>query len=181
MLRQGQYLLPVGPRDEIAYVAVQDVAEVAALVLAAPEQHVGKLHELTGSASLDGPTVAATRPSASGESSPRAPDAGGTAVSTAILRPLTIDVDAPLVLTEVERVVTGPVEVVLGAGVCERVATCHEFALRRIQDGRPVYGATTGFGPLVGFDGVARLSALTASAHENPQRLVELWADAIAG
>ncbi|XMN04936.1 WS/DGAT domain-containing protein [Streptomyces griseobrunneus] len=29
-------------------------------------------------------------------------------------------------------------------------------------------------------DGVARLSALTTTAHENPQRLVELWADALA-
>ncbi|XMN04931.1 HAL/PAL/TAL family ammonia-lyase [Streptomyces griseobrunneus] len=74
-------------------------------------------------------------------------------MSTTMPRPLTIDIDAPLVLTEVERAATGPVEVVLGPGVHERVAACHAFALRRMQDGRPVYGATTGFGPLVGFRG----------------------------
>ncbi|MET8981191.1 aromatic amino acid ammonia-lyase [Streptomyces sp. NPDC004539] len=55
------------------------------------------------------------------------------------------------------------VDVELDHGTRERVAECHAFALRRIDDGRPVYGATTGFGPLVVFPG--RDQCATALAH----------------
>ncbi|MFI5887786.1 histidine ammonia-lyase [Streptomyces sp. NPDC051554] len=74
-------------------------------------------------------------------------------MSTALLAALPITTDAPLTTAALERAADGPVEIQIEAGVRERVAACHEFALRRIQDGRPVYGATTGFGPLVTFRG----------------------------
>ncbi|MFI7301162.1 aromatic amino acid ammonia-lyase [Streptomyces sp. NPDC050121] len=47
----------------------------------------------------------------------------------------------------------GPVELSVSSDVYERVATCNEFVLSCLRSGRPVYGATTGFGPLVIFDG----------------------------
>ncbi len=47
----------------------------------------------------------------------------------------------------------GPVQVTVNSVVRERIAACHEFALIRIAGGTPVYGATTGFGPLVAFPG----------------------------
>ncbi|MFI5887785.1 NAD(P)H-binding protein [Streptomyces sp. NPDC051554] len=59
MLRGGEFALPIGPADRIAYVAVEDVADVALAVLAAPHRHTGKAYELSGPEALDGPTVAA--------------------------------------------------------------------------------------------------------------------------
>lgn len=47
----------------------------------------------------------------------------------------------------------GPVEVVLGPATRNRVAEGREFVMRCLAEGRPIYGATTGFGPLVGFSG----------------------------
>ena len=48
-----------------------------------------------------------------------------------------------------------PVDVVLDDATWKRVATCREFVFRSLDTGQPVYGATTGFGPLVGFAGRA--------------------------
>jgi tyrosine ammonia-lyase len=47
----------------------------------------------------------------------------------------------------------GPLSVVVDPAARERVAACEAFALTSIVDGRPVYGATTGFGPMVGYAG----------------------------
>lgn len=38
-----------------------------------------------------------------------------------------------------ESAATGTVEILLDPGVRERIAVCHEFALRGIGSGRPVY------------------------------------------
>jgi uncharacterized protein YbjT (DUF2867 family) len=59
MLRGGEFALPVAREDRIAYVAVEDVADVAAAVLTDPEAHAGRAYQLTGPEGLDGPTVAA--------------------------------------------------------------------------------------------------------------------------
>ncbi|WP_197367651.1 HAL/PAL/TAL family ammonia-lyase, partial [Streptomyces clavuligerus] len=68
---------------------------------------------------------------------------------------VSIGPDDPLTLTDLERAAHGPVRIVLAPGVRERVRDCHEFALRRMSDGQEVYGATTGFGPLVDYPGRA--------------------------
>lgn len=49
----------------------------------------------------------------------------------------------------------GPVEVMLEPGARKRVLACRAFLDRCLADGRPVYGATTGFGPMVDFPGRA--------------------------
>lgn len=46
-----------------------------------------------------------------------------------------------------------PVRVDLAASVVERVRACHRFMLDCLADGRPVYGSTTGFGPMVVYAG----------------------------
>ncbi|MER6910551.1 aromatic amino acid ammonia-lyase [Streptomyces sp. NPDC000594] len=76
-------------------------------------------------------------------------------MSLTLPAPLTIGAGPPLTPADVERAAAGPLEIRLGPGVRERVGDCHTFALRRMTDGHPVYGATTGFGPLVGFPGRA--------------------------
>lgn len=58
-LRAGEFALPVGPGDRIPYVAVEDVARVAARILLDPAPHAGRVYELTGPEALDGPQVAA--------------------------------------------------------------------------------------------------------------------------
>ncbi|GAB3733495.1 aromatic amino acid ammonia-lyase [Amycolatopsis oliviviridis] len=47
----------------------------------------------------------------------------------------------------------GPLKVVLADDVESRVRRGHGFVSECLTDGRPVYGATTGFGPLVTFGG----------------------------
>ncbi|MGH3888217.1 MAG: aromatic amino acid lyase, partial [Pseudonocardiaceae bacterium] len=47
----------------------------------------------------------------------------------------------------------GPVQVVIGEAAAARVRRCREFVSECLADGRVVYGATTGFGPLVSFAG----------------------------
>jgi histidine ammonia-lyase/tyrosine ammonia-lyase len=46
-----------------------------------------------------------------------------------------------------------PVRVVIGDETLAAVARCREFVLDAIASGRSIYGATTGFGPLVSFAG----------------------------
>ncbi|OON73895.1 histidine ammonia-lyase [Streptomyces tsukubensis] len=46
-----------------------------------------------------------------------------------------------------------PVDIRVSAEVLDRVAACHTFARRHIDAGNAVYGASTGFGPLVDFRG----------------------------
>ena len=48
---------------------------------------------------------------------------------------------------------TLPVDFVVGPEVRQRVAACRDFTVRCLIEGRPVYGATTGFGPLAAFPG----------------------------
>ncbi|MEU6380379.1 aromatic amino acid ammonia-lyase [Streptomyces sp. NPDC046909] len=79
-------------------------------------------------------------------------------MSTAVSDSLAIGADTPIDLGALERAAAGPLGVRLDDEVLRRVDDCHAFALRRIGDGRPVYGATTGFGPLVGYEGRAEAS-----------------------
>ncbi|MFJ9892275.1 histidine ammonia-lyase [Streptomyces sp. NPDC091280] len=74
-------------------------------------------------------------------------------MSTIAPSELRFPVGPPLSFAELERAAEGPLRLVVEPEVRQRVAGCHEFALRRMADGRPVYGATTGFGPLVTFPG----------------------------
>jgi len=46
-----------------------------------------------------------------------------------------------------------PVRILLDEDTLERVARCREFAQQRLDGDDPVYGAHTGFGPLVGYPG----------------------------
>jgi histidine ammonia-lyase/tyrosine ammonia-lyase len=46
-----------------------------------------------------------------------------------------------------------PLDVVVDDKILAKVSMCREFALNAMKSGRPVYGATTGFGPLVAFAG----------------------------
>ncbi|MGI5506761.1 HAL/PAL/TAL family ammonia-lyase [Lentzea sp. CA-135723] len=48
-----------------------------------------------------------------------------------------------------------PLHVEIPAQVRERVARCHEFVLDVSTSGRSIYGVTTGFGPMVEFEGRA--------------------------
>ncbi|MEW1829944.1 NAD(P)H-binding protein [Streptomyces sp. NPDC088196] len=59
MPRGGELALPIGTADRIAYVAVEDVADVVLAVLADPGRHAGNAYELSGPEALDGPTVTA--------------------------------------------------------------------------------------------------------------------------
>ncbi|SFR30154.1 histidine ammonia-lyase [Lentzea waywayandensis] len=54
--------------------------------------------------------------------------------------------------------VSGPADVIAEEHVLARVAECREFVVNSLEGGRPVYGATTGFGPLVSFSGRAKLA-----------------------
>jgi histidine ammonia-lyase/tyrosine ammonia-lyase len=74
-------------------------------------------------------------------------------VPTTSLAPHPITTATTLDLAGLEEAAGGPVEVTFGPEVRERISECREFALRRIEDDRPVYGATTGLGPLVNFRG----------------------------
>ncbi|WP_431045354.1 HAL/PAL/TAL family ammonia-lyase [Streptomyces sp. P1-3] len=65
---------------------------------------------------------------------------------------LLITSEAPLGLDQLEQAAL-PLDVRIDPSVRKEVVTCHEFVLSCISDGRPVYGTTTGFGPLVGFPG----------------------------
>ncbi|MFG2004776.1 aromatic amino acid lyase [Spirillospora sp. NPDC048911] len=47
----------------------------------------------------------------------------------------------------------GPVEVVIDAATRGRMEACQQMLHASLRKGRAVYGATTGFGPLVGFPG----------------------------
>jgi tyrosine ammonia-lyase len=51
--------------------------------------------------------------------------------------------------------VAKPVGVVVDEETLARIAACHRFVLELLVSGRPIYGATTGFGPLVSFVGRA--------------------------
>ncbi|WP_280334760.1 aromatic amino acid ammonia-lyase [Nocardia wallacei] len=46
-----------------------------------------------------------------------------------------------------------PLSITIEPDVVERVARCRRFVLDRLTDGTAIYGATTGFGPLVAFAG----------------------------
>lgn len=63
-----------------------------------------------------------------------------------------VSLSAPLEPALLERA-WQPLLVELPDEVRARVARCRDFALDSIASGRPVYGATTGFGPLVTFNG----------------------------
>src|SRR6266571_3563400 len=52
----------------------------------------------------------------------------------------------------------GAMEVVANKEILGRVAACREFVLDSLAAGQSVYGATTGFGPLVSFSGRAELT-----------------------
>lgn len=56
-----------------------------------------------------------------------------------------------------------PVAVLIDATRLTKVAVCHEFLLDSLASGRSIYGASTGFGPLVSFPG----RALTADQCDN--------------
>ncbi|MGW7514382.1 HAL/PAL/TAL family ammonia-lyase [Streptomyces sp. NPDC054796] len=58
----------------------------------------------------------------------------------------------PLELAHLERAAT-PVDVRVDAAVRERITACRDFVVSSLDEDRPVYGATTGFGPLVTFSG----------------------------
>lgn len=53
----------------------------------------------------------------------------------------------------------GPLHVELPGAVRERIARCREFLLEASGSGRAIYGVTTGFGPLVEFEGRADSAA----------------------
>ncbi|GAB2665727.1 aromatic amino acid ammonia-lyase [Nocardia goodfellowii] len=55
--------------------------------------------------------------------------------------------------TRILESAAGPTEVAIAQSTLDKVAACRAFALERIASGAQVYGATTGFGPLVGFSG----------------------------
>jgi histidine ammonia-lyase/tyrosine ammonia-lyase len=72
--------------------------------------------------------------------------------STLTTDPPTIDLAGTLRPADLLRA-AGPVRVEVGAVVRERVERCRAFLRTCLDDERPVYGATTGFGALVGFAG----------------------------
>nr|WP_211659243.1 aromatic amino acid ammonia-lyase [Phytoactinopolyspora halophila] len=62
--------------------------------------------------------------------------------------------NSPLDIDDLERA-AAPMQISLDPATRERVATCREFVRTGLEDGRPIYGSTTGFGPLVTFGGRA--------------------------
>ncbi|WP_218028541.1 HAL/PAL/TAL family ammonia-lyase [Nocardia yamanashiensis] len=73
---------------------------------------------------------------------------------TASMNELRADIRLPARLTpELLERVAKPAEIELAPVVWERIDLCREFVSQRLQDGTPIYGSTTGFGPLVEFAG----------------------------
>ncbi|MFG1606573.1 histidine ammonia-lyase [Actinoplanes sp. NPDC049265] len=68
-----------------------------------------------------------------------------------------IDLGAPLTTAHLAAV-AAPATVNAGAGVRDRVAASRAFLSKALGDDRAVYGATTGFGALVGYAGRADLA-----------------------
>ncbi|MBQ1068493.1 aromatic amino acid lyase, partial [Micromonospora sp. D75] len=60
-----------------------------------------------------------------------------------------MDLDVPLRIADL-RAARDPVKVVVGAQARERVTAARTFLSAVLGDDRAVYGATTGFGALVG-------------------------------
>ncbi|MET8763608.1 aromatic amino acid ammonia-lyase [Lentzea sp. NPDC004782] len=78
---------------------------------------------------------------------------GSTMAVDATMRPVSVlSVSDRRTLSDLESA-SEPVDVVLDQAVRERVASGREFVMRCLAERRAVYGATTGFGPLVGFVG----------------------------
>ncbi|MEW2457434.1 HAL/PAL/TAL family ammonia-lyase [Streptomyces albus] len=65
---------------------------------------------------------------------------------------LRISPGSTLRLRDVDRV-REPMRILIDENVRDRIHTCRDFVFRSLESGRAVYGATTGFGPLVGFRG----------------------------
>ncbi|MFE4457136.1 histidine ammonia-lyase [Nocardia tengchongensis] len=66
----------------------------------------------------------------------------------------TIDVQIPGRLTpELLELAAKPIDVELSDTATAKIELCREFVSRRLSDGTPIYGSTTGFGPLVEFAG----------------------------
>ncbi|MBX9388681.1 aromatic amino acid ammonia-lyase [Streptomonospora nanhaiensis] len=69
-------------------------------------------------------------------------------------RTTTAELGFPAILTpEALETAADPVLVRLDEGARTAVARCHDYLHRCLAEGREIYGATTGFGPLVGFSG----------------------------
>lgn len=65
-----------------------------------------------------------------------------------------IDIRIPGRLTpELLEKAEKPIEVELSRAAIEKVERCRDFVSQRLLDGTPIYGSTTGFGPLVEFAG----------------------------
>lgn len=72
--------------------------------------------------------------------------------ATVIRQPATITVGPSTRLTlELLEKAAHPLDVRLERQVIERVTTCRRFVLDQLASGTNIYGATTGFGPLVAF------------------------------
>jgi histidine ammonia-lyase len=56
-------------------------------------------------------------------------------------------------LSETLEVVTSPIRIAFSAETLTAVRQCRSFVECCIRSGRPVYGATTGYGALVGYSG----------------------------
>ncbi|MDT0317357.1 HAL/PAL/TAL family ammonia-lyase [Streptomyces millisiae] len=76
-------------------------------------------------------------------------------MTTTLPAPVTIGSATRLTPDLLERAAAGPLAVRLDPATRRRVGDCHRFLLRCLAEGRPVYGATTGFGALVGLPGRA--------------------------
>ena len=76
-----------------------------------------------------------------------------------------------------------PMDIVFDPAVRRAVRGCHEFAMRRISDGGQVYGATTGFGPMVKFAGREQASDQcdNALAHLGAGQGEDLPAEVVRG
>lgn len=75
----------------------------------------------------------------------------GTASADALR---TIDIRIPGRLTpELLEKAEKPIEIQLSTDASNGIERCREFVSRRLVDGTPIYGSTTGFGPLVEFAG----------------------------
>jgi histidine ammonia-lyase/tyrosine ammonia-lyase len=64
---------------------------------------------------------------------------------------VSVDLDSPLTLADLEHV-TRPVTLTVSDALRVRVNRCQDFIERHRQDEDPIYGTTTGFGPLVGYE-----------------------------